>query len=75
MAQGIRERLGADVGVATTGVAGPEPVDDVPVGTLVWAVATADGVRSWTRQLPGDRQQVRRRLAAAAIEALRRAPT
>ncbi len=72
MAVGIRERLGADVGVATTGVAGPDPVDDHPVGTLVWAVATADGVRSWQRHLPGDRAQVRRRLASAALEALRR---
>lgn len=72
MASGIRQRLGADVGVATTGVAGPDPVGDVPVGTLVWAVATADGVRSWSRSLPGDRTQVRRRLAAAALEALRR---
>ena len=72
MAVGIRERLGADVGVATTGVAGPDPVGDVPVGTLVWALATAAGVRSWSRSLPGDREQVRRRLAAAALEALRR---
>jgi nicotinamide-nucleotide amidase len=72
MATGIRERLGADVGVATTGVAGPDPVGDVPVGTLVWAVATAGGVQSWQRALPGDRAQVRRRLAAAALEALRR---
>lgn len=72
MAAGVRSRLGADVGVATTGVAGPDPVGELPVGTLVWAIATADGARSWTRTLPGDRAQVRRRLAAAALEALRR---
>lgn len=72
MAVGVRQRLGADVGVATTGVAGPDPVGEVPVGTLVWAVATAAGVRSWQRHLPGDRRQVRRRLTAAALEALRR---
>ena len=72
LAVGIRERLGADVGVATTGVAGPTEMDGRPVGTLVWAVATADGVRSWERHLPGDRTAVRRRLATAALEALRR---
>lgn len=73
LAVGIRERLGADVGVATTGVAGDAPVEDRPPGTIIWAIATEDGVRSWERVLPGDREAVRRRLAAAALEALRRA--
>ena len=73
MAVGVRERLGADVAAATTGVAGPDPVEGRPSGTIIWAVATADGVRSWERQLPGDRSAVRHRLAAAALEALRRA--
>ena len=41
MAVGIRRRLGADVGVATTGVAGPEPVGEVPVGTITWAVVSS----------------------------------
>jgi nicotinamide-nucleotide amidase len=44
MAQGVRERLGADVGVSTTGVAGPEPQDGRPVGEVYVAVATAAGV-------------------------------
>lgn len=73
LAVAIRERLGADVGAATTGVAGPEPVEGHPSGTIIWAVATADGVRSWQRQLPGDRRAIRQRLATAALEALRRA--
>jgi nicotinamide-nucleotide amidase len=72
MAVGIRDRLGADVGAATTGVAGSEPVEGRPNGTIIWAVATEDGVRSWERELPGDRDAVRHRLATAALEALRR---
>lgn len=73
MAVAIRERLGATFGLATTGVAGEEPVEGHEPGTLVWAVATPDGVRSWQRSLPGDRATVRRRLAQAALEGLRRA--
>jgi nicotinamide-nucleotide amidase len=61
------------VGVATTGVAGPGGMNDKVVGTIIWAVATAEGVRSWERELPGDREAVRQRLATAALEGLRRA--
>ncbi|UNZ21634.1 CinA family protein [Streptomyces sp. 891-h] len=39
MAQGVRSALGADWGLATTGVAGPEPQDGQPVGTVFVAVA------------------------------------
>jgi nicotinamide-nucleotide amidase len=39
MARGVRKALGADWGVATTGVAGPQPQDGQPVGTVYVAVA------------------------------------
>lgn len=62
MAQGVRARLGADYGLATTGVAGPDPQDGKPPGT-VW-VAVATGWRTWTfdasmREPVGDRAGVR----------------
>ena len=40
-----RDRLGADVGISTTGVAGPEPQDGRPVGEVYVAVATRGAVR------------------------------
>jgi len=60
MARGARERLGAAVGVATTGVAGPDPADGQPVGTVHIAVATASGKRHEALMLSGDREQIRR---------------
>jgi PncC family amidohydrolase len=41
MARGVRDRFGATYGVATTGVAGPEPQGGQPVGTVFVAVAAA----------------------------------
>ena len=39
MAQGIRDMIGSDLGIATTGEAGPHAEEDMPVGTLFVAVA------------------------------------
>ena len=73
LARAVRERFGADYGVATTGVAGPEPQDGVPVGTVFWAVAGPDGeVDDAGREFVGDREAIRGRLATAALELLRR---
>lgn len=72
LAVAVRERFGADLGVATTGVAGPDGQDGVPVGTVVWAVADEAGSAVWSRHLPGDRAAIRDRLATAAIDAVRR---
>ncbi len=43
MAQAVRERLHADVGVGITGVAGPEPMEDKPPGTVFIGLATPEG--------------------------------
>lgn len=73
LARHVRELYGSDYGVATTGVAGPAPQDGIEVGTCVWAVCGPDGrVDVMERVFPGDREQVRGRLATAAMEMLRR---
>ncbi|MET0789372.1 MAG: CinA family protein [Cellulomonas sp.] len=59
MAHAVRERLGADVGLATTGVAGPDPQDGHPPGTVHVAVSTPDGTEVRSLRLAGDRVAVR----------------
>jgi len=68
MADGVRGRLGADVGLATTGVAGPDAQDGHPPGTVHVAVATPDGVTVRSLHLVGDRADVR----AGAVDAVLR---
>lgn len=72
LARAARERFGADYGVAVTGVAGPEPVGDLEVGTSFWALAHPDGrVEVHGRRIPGDRLRVSLRLGSAALDLLR----
>ena len=60
MAEGVRTRLGATIGVATTGVAGPDPADGLPPGTVHVAVSLADDTVVRTMALAGNRDEVRR---------------
>ncbi|PRP96509.1 Nicotinamide-nucleotide amidohydrolase PncC [Enhygromyxa salina] len=60
MAEGVRARLGADIGVSTTGVAGPGGGTEAkPVGTVDVAVATAEGTTYKRLRLFGRRETVR----------------
>jgi nicotinamide-nucleotide amidase len=67
MAAGVRKALDADWGIATTGVAGPEPQDDKPVGTVFVAVdgplradsGSAGGGKVEALRLNGDRAEIR----------------
>jgi nicotinamide-nucleotide amidase len=59
MALGVRARLAADWGIATTGVAGPGPQDGVPAGTVYVAVASADVTLIRRLDISGDRNAVR----------------
>ncbi|MDH5504738.1 MAG: CinA family nicotinamide mononucleotide deamidase-related protein, partial [Acidimicrobiia bacterium] len=70
MAEGARARFGADVGVAVTGEAGPDPAEQ-PVGTMVIAVVTPDGMGSRTMRLPGDRERIRTYTTTAALQLVR----
>ncbi len=72
MAAGVRDRLGADVGVATTGVAGPDPQDGQPPGTVFVAVDVRGGIsKVRALVLDGDRAAVRAATVQAALALLR----
>lgn len=67
MASGVRARLNADIGLATTGVAGPDPQDGHPPGEVCIAIATTEGVRAMHLELGGDRAAIRRETVEAVI--------
>ncbi|WP_436996173.1 CinA family protein [Streptomyces sp. enrichment culture] len=75
MARGVRDRLGASWGAATTGVAGPEPQDGQPVGTVYVAVCgPSGGGRSGGEvaalRLNGDRAEIRKESVRSVLELL-----
>ena len=73
MAQGARSRLGVDVAVSVTGVAGPGGgTEEKPVGLVYLHAAGLDGERAATFDLPGDRDAIRGRSAVAALHLVRR---
>ncbi len=72
MAVGAQRVLGADVGIAATGVAGPEEQDGQPVGTVCFAIALPDREpESFSTRLPGDRERVRQFAAISLLNGLR----
>ncbi|MYS20455.1 nicotinamide-nucleotide amidohydrolase family protein [Streptomyces sp. SID4948] len=72
MAAGVRDRLGADWGISTTGVAGPDPQDGQPVGTVFVAAAGPgnEAPRALELNLTGDRTAIRTASVAAILELL-----
>ncbi|MCP9962759.1 CinA family protein [Streptomyces somaliensis] len=75
MARGVRSRLGAGWGAATTGVAGPEPQDGQPVGAVYVAVCgppggTAEGGTVAALRLNGDRAEIRKESVRNVLELL-----
>jgi nicotinamide-nucleotide amidase len=65
LARGARDRLGATFGLGVTGVAGPDPQDGKPVGTVFAAVAGPSGERMVAHAFGGGRAEIR----AAAVQA------
>lgn len=73
MAEGIRSRLGADLAVSTTGIAGPEGGSiEKPVGLVYLGLATEAGFRAERHVFGGDRGEVVARTAAYALDLVRR---
>ena len=69
MAAGVRDRLGATWGLATTGVAGPDPVDGLPPGT-VHIAASAGAPATRALALAGGRNEIRRDTVGDALNLL-----
>ncbi len=75
MADGVRRRAGAGIGIAITGEAGPQAAEDKPVGTVF--IALADAKRTWVKELhldaaTMDRAAIRRVSASYGLDMLRR---
>lgn len=80
MAAGVRQRLGvdgapADIGVSTTGVAGPDPQDGHEPGTVFLGFAIGGRVESEALLLTGSRDGIRSATVTAALEGLLRRVT
>ncbi len=73
MADGIRKRTGATLGVGVTGIAGPTGgTEQKPVGLVFFAVSDAQKTDSFNRTFRGDRDRVRQWAAQQALDLIRR---
>ncbi|HET7684617.1 MAG TPA: CinA family protein [Marmoricola sp.] len=70
MATAVRHLVGADWAISTTGVAGPTPQDDRPVGTVYLGLVGPRGVQAHRLGLSGDRAAIRAATCAAALQEL-----
>lgn len=76
-ARAVRQRLGADVGLAAVGAPGPDEVDGLPAGTVCLAAVVSPGAgeeaTTATVRLPGDRERIRQYATISLLDLLRRA--
>jgi len=73
LAEGIRRRTGATLGLGITGVAGPTGGTEAkPVGLVFHALASDDGTEIVERKFPGDRKHIRRFASQQALDMVRR---
>jgi len=68
MASGVRELVGSDYGVSTTGVAGPATQEGKPVGLVFVGVAGPAGTRSRRFDFDGERPEIREQATKGAID-------
>lgn len=71
MAKSVCQVLGADVGLATTGVAGPDPQDGHDPGTVFFGLCVNGEVETHMVKLPGDRERIRQYAVIGLLNALR----
>jgi nicotinamide-nucleotide amidase len=71
MAEAARQQLGADIGIGTTGVAGPDALEGKPPGVVYIAIADSKGAESLKATYPPGRAEVKRRATTHALFLLR----
>jgi len=73
LAEGIRKRTGATIGVGVTGIAGPAGgTPEKPVGLVHIGIADERGPRERRFQFPGDRERIRMHASQTALDSVRR---
>jgi PncC family amidohydrolase len=72
MARVARQQTGADIGIGITGVAGPDPQDDQPVGMMHIALDDGDGGDAMSYTFAQSREAIKRRAVTSALQLLRR---
>ena len=70
MASGVAAKLGATIGLSTTGVAGPAAQSGQPVGTVFVGLAVAGTITTHRLTLSGSRREIRRATVDACLELL-----
>ncbi len=68
MAAGVRQRFNADLGISTTGVAGPDPVEGKAVGIVFIALTTPANTIAKLLRFDGTRQHIRTATVAASLQ-------
>ena len=72
MANGVRQALNAEVGLAVTGVVSPSESSDLPVGTGFFGLAIGDQIDAVSAAMPGDRNRIREYSVINLLNFLRR---
>ena len=72
MANGVRQALNAEVGLAVTGIASPVESSDIPVGTVFFGLAVGDHIEAVSAAMPGDRNRIREYSVINLLNYLRR---
>ena len=72
MANGVRQALNAEVGLAVTGVASPSESSELPVGTVFFGFAIGDQIDAVSAAMPGDRNRIREYSVINLLNLLRR---
>ncbi|MEM3018560.1 MAG: CinA family protein [Candidatus Bathyarchaeia archaeon] len=70
MAEGVRETMGSDIGLSTTGLAGPEGSEGKPVGTVFVGLSAPGHTLVRTLSLQGDRRTIKEAASEAALDLL-----